>query len=233
MFFVVDFETSALDPWDGFPLTVGIVAVNEDGNLYGDTIEKDVVNNERVISGEFYARFPIGIRPNFHRPDLLTETEKWWHNQASENPLAFDEAWGERMYHIPTGEILHNLKDWFDDIEPDISQRYLCANPSHFDIRWLDYLYRGWEKPYHYRGLCLRSMRYGIEYGGNNVFGSTRTENKVDEHHNFIKHHAMWDARSEAQDLSNLMTAAIIQRQDAGNYSNESLWNMVREVELT
>jgi hypothetical protein len=193
MFFVIDFETSALNPWDGFPLTVGIVPVNH----FGDIIAE---------SAHLYVEFPIRQEPDWHMPANLTETEQFWlslkNSEIESDNIAFESAWYRDNGDIIWGDCMSQIEEFFAYIEPDPKKRFLCANPIAFDKMWMDYQFSDWsrENPYHYRSLCLRSMRYGLQYGENPEFGSSR-----EDHEPVIPHHALHDARAEAQDLKQLM----------------------------
>jgi hypothetical protein len=194
MFFVIDFETSSLLPWEGQPLTVGIVPVNQ----YGEILEE---------SNHLYVEFPV-TEPDWHLPANLTETERWWLNLKNSDVegdnIAFESAWyRESDFNKSFEACVLEITDYFMEIEPDYNQRFICANPVAFDKMWLDNIYsmRIEVPPYHYRSLCLRSMRYGLEYGQNPVFGSSR-----EDHEPLIPHHALHDARAEAYDLKFLMS---------------------------
>lgn len=192
MFFVIDFETSALYPWDGFPLTLGIVPVNQYGDIHPE-------------ENHLYVEFPIEREPDWHMPANLTETEQWWltlkdSEEESEN-IAFESAW-YRDEDCYWNYCMEEIIEYFDKIEPDKSQRFLVANPISFDKMWMDYQFSNYDvvTPYHYRSLCLRSMRYGLGYGEDPTFGSVR-----DDHSPLIPHHALHDARAEAHNLKHLM----------------------------
>jgi hypothetical protein len=194
MFFVIDFETSALTPWEGMPLTLGIVPVNEVGE---------------ILDEHLYVEFPL-VQPDWHMPANLTSTESWWNEmRMSEEETAreaWEAAWVRDDIHSTFGEVVGKIQSYLQMIEGDVKQRHLCANPVAFDKMWMDYLFSNITDspaPYHYRCLCLRSMRYGVEYGGNPEFGNSRDHHEIE---GFIEHHALWDARMEALDLQWLMT---------------------------
>jgi hypothetical protein len=193
MFFVIDFETSSLNPWDGFPLTLGIVPVNK----YGDIIAE---------SAHLYVEFPVIHEPDWHLPANLTETEQWWltlkNSDVESENIAFESAW-YRDEEVDYLDVIERMTEFFEFIEPDKMKRFLCANPVSFDKMWMDYIYSNYMKtpPYHYRSLCLRSMRFGLEYGEKQEFGSTREYDAEP----LIPHHALHDARAEAADLRMLM----------------------------
>lgn len=195
MFFVVDFETSALDPWHGEPLSLGIVPVTQYGEILAEQFYTNRWNIEALI-------------PEWQFPANLTETESWWNQKRLSEDLndaaAFREAWVRVGPTRSDEQILDDISDYLYAVEPDKNQRFMVANPIAFDKMWMEYIHAmfGREMPFHYRCLCLRSMRYGLEYGDNPEFGNSRDEHELD---GYIPHHALWDARMEALDLVHLM----------------------------
>lgn len=187
MFFVVDVETTGLTPWTGNLLTVAIVPVSEEG----DIVEED-----------FYYR-----RLNHHavdpriiqelRPEDLTDTHKFWLDQE---PSTIDEAYNKAP-RISGIMMRQEISRYVSRIEPDKSKRFLAANPAAFDKMWLESLYGpnyNEEWPFHYRNLCLRSFRYGLEVS--NVYGSSKGAQESE-----VPHHALHDAIAEARDLVYLL----------------------------
>jgi len=197
MFFVIDFETNALDPWQGEPLTLGIVPVTH----YGEILQ------ESTFYTEFDTTF---ITPDWAFPANLTDTQAWWNEKRQNDDPAFAAAW----LRYTDAEIkrdsviLDELDEYVGMIEPDKDKRFMCANPMLFDGMWMNYIYSMQDRshPFHYRNLCLRSMRYGLEYGGNPEFGNARDEHQLN---GYIPHHALWDARMEAIDLVTLMRRSV------------------------
>ena len=187
MFFVVDFETSGLTPWTGSPLTIGVVPVDQDGN---------------ILSARFYERFthredePMTL---FDSQAYMTDTEQWWCSDAVPNE-AYLEAWVKQP-RLPRAEVLTQLCNWVEFNTPVGESAFVAANPSFFDKMWLEYLFAdtGIANPFHYRTLCLRSMRFGLEHE-DETFGSSKGAQEP-----VIEHHALYDAEAEAQDLSNLI----------------------------
>lgn len=197
MFFVIDFETSAIDPWRGEALSLGIVPVTHYGEILGE--DHQFYTNAWDI---------IAITPDWAFPANLTQTEAWWNEKRlsddERDNIAFAEAWTRPGGVLNDLQILDDIGTYLQDIEPDRMQRFICANPAAFDKMWMDYIFSMYdiEFPFHYRNLCLRSMRYGIEYPNNPEFGNSRDEHELD---GYIPHHALWDARMEALDLVSLM----------------------------
>jgi len=204
MFFVIDFETSALDPWRGQPLTLGIVPVTQ----YGEILPKE---------SQLYVEWNVeAITPDWAFPANLTDTESWWNEKRQVDDPAFAAAWLRELPTYDADTILDTIEEYVESIEGDKTQRFLCANPMRFDGMWMAYIFsiQNRDEPFHYRNLCLRSMRYGIEYGGNPEFGNARDEHELN---GYIPHHALWDARMEALDLVYLMEQSKLS-QAARNY---------------
>lgn len=185
MFFVVDVETSGLTPWTGQLLSVAIVPVTQEGEVLLDSV--------------FYERLMHTVRDPREIPeDVLTDTNRFWLDQPDD---VISEAFSKypRVHPI---DCRTYIKRWVEEIEPDKSQRFIAANPSAFDKMWLESLY-GQEYdsmwPFHYRSLCLRSFRFGLELS-ETVFGSRKGAQE-----SAIPHHAREDAIAEALDLSYLI----------------------------
>jgi DNA polymerase III epsilon subunit-like protein len=195
MFFVVDVETSGLTPWSGGQLlSLGIVPVTEDGEVMKDP------ENHLYLKLTHTAKPPLYI----HSEDR-TDTDKFWVNvfnsydgSVEHNP--YTEAFVDTFRHtLPIAQLI--IRDYVDKIEPDKSKRFIAANPVAFDKMWMEYLYGDrydnyW--PFHYRCLCLRSLRYGLE--PEVEYGSRKGAQKSE-----VEHHALFDARGEAADLAYLI----------------------------
>lgn len=184
MFFVVDVETSGLTPWTGQILSVAIVPVTEDG---------------LVLDTHFYERIMHSSKDPRDIPESMrTDTNRFW---AEQDPEILDEAFNYYPRVHPVDARQHII-DWVQSVEADKSQRFIAANPVAFDKMWLESLYRQTydEKwPFHYRCLCLRSMRFGLELD-TVEYGSAKGAQKP-----VRPHHALDDAYSEAADLSFLI----------------------------
>ena len=86
-------------------------------------------------------------------------------------------------------------------MEPDWNKRIFVANPASFDKMWCDYLFAVTKHdpaPYHYRSLCLRSMKFGL--APETTYGSDRTTHK-----STVEHHAYYDALAQAKDLIDML----------------------------
>lgn len=186
MFFVVDVETSGLTPWTGELLSVGVVPVRESGEILP---EQD----------HYYARLTYrGKNLHILDPMQYTDTQKWWSEQPRE---VRSEAW-DKYPRVNPYMFRRELADYVESIEPEKSNRFIAANPVAFDKMWLeaayDYEYdRLW--PFHYRCLCLRSMRFGIEWE-ETTYGSRSGAQQPT-----LPHHAYHDAVAEAADLQYLI----------------------------
>jgi len=187
MFFVVDVETSNLSPWhpDGYLLSVGIVPVTQTGDIrYKDY---------------FYGKLQADLPPEWYDDDLPTKNETliWWRQQ---DIAAQDEAYRAIKARGTLSDIALQITTYVEEIEPDKSQRYIAANPVAFDKMWMEYLFgvTRQEFPFHYRCLCLRSMKFGIT--DEPEFGSDRSGHEPD-----FPHVAWSDAFAEAKDLQDMI----------------------------
>ena len=184
-FFNVDVETSALTPWDGYLLTVGIQPVHYTPGLGAAMGEERFYvridrNDELAASGWWDGQG--------------TDTFRWWCDQSAE---AQDEAWrdGGLVRHEPETAALM-LVEFVNGVEADPKERIFVANPVAFDKMWVDELFAstGITNPFHYQSLCLRSMKFGLRE--KSPWGGTR-----DNHEPKVPHHAFHDAHAQALDL--------------------------------
>lgn len=196
-FFSVDVETSNLSPWlsDGFLLTIGVVARRI--QLSGAS--------HPVSGGEFYVRLEHydELDPWWWSGDVSeapSETAAWWMDQSD---LAQQEAWLDtdlvRLYPELAARM---LSEFVIGLAPEPEDRVFVANPVAFDKMWIDSLFgqTGVENPFHYRSLCLRSMRFGVE--ARSEWGASRSDCEP-----VIPHHALHDARAQALDFDSLIYA--------------------------
>jgi len=182
MFFSVDIETSNTVVTPGGMLSIGVVAIND---------ELEMVDN-------FYVKLAYDVKASDK------ETMEWWETQDLEAQAeAFD--WGRSRVFPGSAAVM--LQNWVNELKQN-QEAYFVANPASFDFPWIANLFQTWElvNPFHYRTLCLRSMRFGITGG---KFGSSRGE---DEGFPDLKpvvpvlaHHALHDAIAQGQDFINLM----------------------------
>jgi DNA polymerase III epsilon subunit-like protein len=180
-FFSVDVETTSTNPFKGHLLTVGIVTVHF---------------NETWVKGPtFYERleFPDKLDP------MENNSLEWW-------VLQDDEVRGEAFTAYPRNDnevAALNIANFVRSVEPDYEQSIFVANPVAFDKPWIDKLFAdviNSSNPFHYRSLCLRSMKYGMV--ADPTFGSDRTT-----HESKLPHHALWDADAQAEDLIEMLSS--------------------------
>lgn len=185
-FFSVDVETSATNPAHGVLLTIGIVAVVQ-----------SPTSVEWVIGDKFYVRLA-------HQDEIVMRgsrysSMKWWDEQgdfvrgeAYENP---------DLVRHPPFTVAKMIVEFVRSIEPQQESTFFVANPVSFDKPWLDKLFAESDvvDPFHYRSLCLRSMRFGMD--PSKGFGNDRTERR-----SVIPHHALRDAEAQAHDLIDMLT---------------------------
>lgn len=188
MFFSVDVETSGLNPWNGELLTVGVAIVNASDP-----------RDPYITNGSFYQRHLVVLTDEWYDESLPTENETclWWRQQ---DKYVKEEAYLETgLKRLSTDELALMLSDWVIEKEPDYNQRFFVANPVGFDKMWIDWLFEAAKmpNPFHYRALCLRSMKYGrTSLTGDLTYGSERANHKPE-----IPHHAFYDAYAQAEDL--------------------------------
>jgi len=186
MFFVVDVETSGLNPWNGQLLTVGICPVTEEAEvLYEETLYIELMHSK------------LDPREAKKKGYSVSDTYEFWLGQEDS---VIDAAFNGTD-KITKGLACTQIQLYMEALAPEYSQRFLAANPVKFDAMWLEYLFASCERdnPYHYRGLCLRSMRFGLD--DDPTFGSVKGD-----HESKIPHHALHDAIAEANDLSKMIT---------------------------
>lgn len=184
-FFNVDVETSALTPWEGWLLTVGIQPVRYTPGLGAEMLTDRLYvridrEDELAVSG-------------WDQPGR-SETYAWW---CEQNPEAQNEAFRDPnlVRHFPDTAAMM-VVEFVASVEPDPKKRIFVANPVSFDKMWVDELFAstGIPNPFHYQSLCLRSMKFGLRPGSDWV--STR-----DNHSPDVPHHAFHDAHAQARDL--------------------------------
>lgn len=176
VFFSVDVETSGLVPGrDGELLTIGVEAVSARGNSLG----------------EFYVR----INPP---DDLRGSSMEWW---AEQSPEVRDEAYENNSLVRHNQWMAASMLAEFVTERAEGDDAVFVANPVAFDKAWIDYLFALTcvDNPFHYRSLCLRSMKFGLRPGSE--WGSDR-----ENHTPKIPHHALWDAKAQADDLRSMLT---------------------------
>lgn len=187
-FFSVDVETSGLTPHTGYLLTVGIQPVQWDGTQWELTPRPFYVRIERGGELQQCKDWKPGI-----------STYDWWHEQADDVRA---EAWeDESLVRHHALVAARMVAEYVTELESLAEARVFVANPVAFDKMWLTELFgeTGIDDPFHYRSLCLRSMKFGMRPC--TPWGGDRKEHKPKQ-----PHHALSDATAQALDLVSMMT---------------------------
>lgn len=176
-FFSVDVETSGTDPFKYDLLSIGAVAIGDDG----------------LIKDTFYNRVA------YHDREVVWDdgTKAWWFEQ---NKAAKNEIFSTEMLRWPPTYVAAHLRRWVVDRGGDgFHDNAFVANPSSFDHAWLRKLFSetGIADPFSYRTLCLRSATWGA---GDKPWSETQRT-----HEPFIPHHALHDAQAQALDFLDLL----------------------------
>lgn len=191
-FFSVDVETSGLTPAHGRLLTVGVVPVR------WESVEGGRRRFE-MLDESFYIRIDRAAELALDRweSDPRSSYGFWSRQDASVAGEAYADASLPRVT-ATTAAIM--LQDWACSIEPYQEQRVFVANPVAFDKMWVDLLFDEAEvdSPFHWRSLCLRSMKFGLTPGSD--WGDSRDGNEPS-----VPHHALHDARAQAFDLVDML----------------------------
>lgn len=192
-FFSVDVETSGLSPDHDVLLTIGIKPVHYNPKTRTATL----------LPNDFYIRLDresdlreIGWYDN---PNRYMSSRTFWEEQAD---LPQDEAFRDRsLTRVTPQHAVQTLNRYVIDLEPKWERRIFVANPVSFDKMWIDHLFHtnNFEVPFHYRSLCLRSMKFGMQPPGTD-YGSDR-----DSHRSRVPHHAFYDALAQAEDLVDML----------------------------
>ena len=186
-FFSVDVETSGLTPATGYLLTVGIKPVAWDGKRWA------------LADGSLYVRIDRTAELEHCTPwNAGAGTAAWW---AEQDQRVQDEAFADTtlLRHDPL-IAARMIAEYVEGLESCAEDRAFVANPVAFDKMWLTELFdeTGVDDPFHYRSLCLRSMKYGLR--PRSAWGSDR-----ETHAPELPHHALSDAIAQAQDLVDML----------------------------
>jgi hypothetical protein len=188
-FFSVDVETSAKTVTKGVLLTVGIVPIYFSRDIWA-------LHPDRL-----YVRLEQGRTP-LAANDVEYTSMPWWAEQA---PEVRGEAYEDRtLVRHPLLTAARMIDEFVRAIEPEWGLRIFAANPVSFDKPWLDEVFAtcNMPSPWHYRSLCLRSMKFGMD--PSKGYGSDRTTRK-----SAVPHHALHDAEAQALDLVDMLTGAV------------------------
>jgi hypothetical protein len=181
-FFSVDVETSDSRLGMGYLLTIGVQPVTLIDGFW------------RQTHATFYVRLDDAEKLEESSVWDDSETRRWWDQQAEEvRAEAFADS---TLVRHPADIAARMLSEFVVGLAPEYGDRVFVANPVAFDKPWIDLLFSEQciENPFHYRSLCLRSMKYGLRPGSE--WGSDR-----ETHDPKIPHHAYWDAEAQARDL--------------------------------
>lgn len=188
-FFSVDVETSDTDLADGELFTIGVQPVRWS---FGRAPE--------LVNDRFYVRLEHTLLgwPTMDESEAKTATHRWWLEQSD---AARGEAYeNTALVRHPADVAARMLHEYCVGHEEFPEERIFVANPVAFDKPWIDRLLSGAgiEGTFHYRSLCLRSMKFGLRPGSS--WGGDREARAP-----FIPHHAYWDARAQAEDLIDML----------------------------
>lgn len=179
-FFSVDVETSGFTPATGRLLTVGIHVVRP--TKYGGELMPD----------SLYVRMTRGVV----KPD--DSSMAWW---AEQDEIVRNEAYADDtlVRHSPI-VAARMICEFVANVCPEPEGRVFVANPVAFDKMWMTSLFDEARliDPFHYRSLCLRSMKFGLNPGSE--WGNDRSDHKP-----LIPHHALSDAHAQALDLCDML----------------------------
>jgi hypothetical protein len=185
VFLSVDVETSGPNPAVGSLLTIGAVPVTERGS---------------VVEDSFYARV------SHVRSSIVWEaaTREWWRQQSEEARREAYEV--QRFADLPEPELAREFYAYCVRIKEHASADEICmvAHPIAFDWQWVDTLmwrYIGCN-PLGYKGLCLRSFGFGLSQ---RPWSEDRTDDPDLYVHSKVPHHALHDARAQAEQLSRML----------------------------
>jgi hypothetical protein len=190
-FFSIDVETTATTVSEGQLLTIGVAPVVQNHDLA-------------------WAVHPASLYLRLHFDEIrlakqgeMYSSMPWWKQQSVS---AYNEAfsWGDddSVLRVPRDVAADRLRAFVEEIEPDWFSRIFVANPVSFDKPWIDHLFAEEQtpSPFHYRSLCLRSMRFGMDVSAG--FGASLNTFPA-----AIPHHALHDATAQAYDLISMLHA--------------------------
>lgn len=193
MFFVVDVETTSTNPMTGELISIGACAT--DGHK---------------IDSQFYMRI------KFEKWD--ENTREWWLREPCDE--AKQEVFDVGLERAEPYEALAAFNHWLFAYN---APRFFVANPVSFDKPWVDnwFTQHGLDSPFHYRSLCLRSMKFGLRR--DSTFDSER-----DNHTPEIPHHALYDAIAQTYDLH-----SMLRERDAAtpDLSRATIREMLKELQ--
>jgi hypothetical protein len=194
-FFCVDVETSGLRVWEegSHLLTIGVVVVDEHGNVVDD----------------FYRRMNVLLHPAWYNESMssISETMTWWRGQSE---LAKQEAYLDpfRDRHDPATASRH-LIEFVTQYGSDWTERLFVADPDKFDWVWTDWLISqsGSPDPFWYHAIDMWSYRHGVaaQKRTGKMKGRLNLSAKHKTHEAKVPHHALSDAFALAEDLCDFL----------------------------
>ena len=188
-FLSVDVETSSKVAGTGHLLSVGIVPVVHQDGKWVQLIEQGAA---------LYVRIEHPLGTDFrHHPNV--DSVAWWSEQ---DPKSVKEAFDQSLLRFPPHTAAKMIHEHVRSLEDDPLRVIFAANPVSFDKPWVDALIvkAGLELPWHYRSMCLRSMKFGMDISAG--FGADRTT-----HPSAWPHHALYDAIAQAHDLCDMLNS--------------------------
>lgn len=190
-FFVVDIETSGVDPTTDVIFSLGCVVVTYNGETA--TIEPNYFY-ESIDQTDW-----IKATNWFDTIMDQQSTLSWWLRQPIDVQKA---AWRANLNRFRQNEVASMFVDFVAAMVAGTSSRpVFAASPSNFDRPFVDELLRnsGEDNPFDYRSLCVRSLAYGrrehMDWGVNGW-----------QHRSQVPHHALYDAYGAALDLQMLIS---------------------------
>lgn len=178
-YFSVDIETSS-------------TVVNPRGLL---TVGVQVVNEDLSEGAEFYTRIA-------YADGVIWDmgTFEWW---AGQDPKVRREL---SLEGVNPEKAAFDLEWFVLNNTARSTKAIFVANPVAFDKPWIDQLFyhNNVPNPFDYRSLCLRSMHFGlrkVEWGGDReTWGEFNVPSE-------LLHHALYDAKAQAQELILMLKA--------------------------
>lgn len=190
-FFVVDVETSGVNPCQDVVFSLGCVAVTYDERVA--TIEANYFY-EAIDQTEW-----IQASDWFSTVMDQQSTLSWWLRQPIDVQKA---AWRAEGVRFREREVASMFCDFVAGMTAGTeSKPIFAASPASFDKPFIDQMLRnsGEKDPFDYRSLCIRSMAYG--FGLATPWGVNGWQNRSQ-----VPHHALYDAYGAALDLVMLLS---------------------------
>ena len=189
-FFVVDVETSGVNPYHDVVFSLGCVVVNYDeelatidANYFYETIDQ----SEWIQASDWFSTV---MDPQ--------STLSWWLRQPIDVQKA---AWRAEGVRFREREVASMFCDFVAGMTAGTGAKPIfVASPASFDKPFVEQMLRnaGEKDPFDYRTLCVRSMAYGCRTAM--PWGANGWQNRSQ-----VPHHALYDAYGAALDLQMLL----------------------------